>query len=142
MKNILLLIVLLVGKTSYSQEYDLPPISMPTEENKKLIDVLVDASLFKAYFINHASSKIDYLGFKKKWSAKEISDRKNKISFEKFKADIWIYNAFAEFTNEELESLIDLSLKINGGLKEPKILLTVPALENNMDVFIEEEYLN
>ena len=142
MKNILLLIILLVVKISYSQEYDLPPISMPTEENKKLIDVLVDASLFKAYFINHASSKIDYFGFKKKWSAKEISDRKNKISFDKFKADTWIYEAFAEFTKQELEGLIDLSIKMNNGLKEPKLLFTVPILELNMDIFIEEEYLN
>lgn len=142
MKNILLLIILLVVKTSYSQETELPPMAMPTEENKVLIDVLIDASMFKAYFIEHASNKIDYLGFKKKWSTSEISARKNKISFEKFKADMLIYNAFAEFTKEELEALIDLSTKMNGGLKNPKVLFTVPALENNMDVFIDEEYLN
>lgn len=50
MKNILLLIILLVVKTSYSQETELPPVAMPTEENKKLIDVLVDASMLKTLF--------------------------------------------------------------------------------------------
>lgn len=142
MKNILLLIVLLVVKTSYSQEYDIPPIAMPTEENKKLIDVLVDASMLKTYFINHASIKIDLLGIDKKWNSKEISSRKNRISFEKFKADVSIYNAFAEFTKEELEALIDLSIKINRGLKEPKLIFSVPILDLNMDRFIEREYLN
>lgn len=124
----------------YSQ--DLPPeMAMPTIENKVLIDVLIETSLFKTYFVSYASDRIDYFGWKKKWSSKQISEKKKQISFEKFLEDGTIYNAFAEFTKKDLEELIEFSRKFNEGLKEPKILLTIPMIEFNMNIYIDQEYL-
>lgn len=132
--------MMLAVKVAYSQEP--PTLAMPTEENKILIDSLVKTSMLKTYFVKHASDKIYYQGWKKEWSDKQISERKNRISFEKFREDTYIYNAFAEFTKKELETLIAFSIKMNQGLQEPKVLFTVPMLEQNIDIFIEREYLN
>lgn len=138
MKNTVLMIFIM--KMAYSQEP--PTLAMPTDENKILIDSLVKTSMLKTYFVKHASDKIYYQGWKKEWSDKQIAERENKISFEKFSEETFIYNAFAEFAKKELETLIAFSIKMNQGLQEPKILFTVPMLEQNIDVFIEEEYLN
>jgi hypothetical protein len=140
MKILILLSFLLFAGGTYSQDLP-PPEAMPTKENMILIDVLVETMKLKEYFIIHASGKIDYLGMKKKWSDKQISARKAEISFEKFSGGTMIYNAFSNFSKKELEDLIELSIKINGGLSEPKIVFTVPMLEHNMDLYIEGAYL-
>ncbi|MDF3026617.1 MAG: hypothetical protein K0S23_924 [Fluviicola sp.] len=142
MKKLALLSFIFLAAGTYAQDLPAPPtLAMPTKENTILIDKLVKTMKLKEYFIIHASAKIDYLGMKKNWSEKQISARKADISFEKFNDETRIYNAFSEFTKRELEDLINLSTKINGGLSEPKILFTVPMLEQNMDLFIENEYL-
>lgn len=124
----------------YSQ--DLPPAElMPGEEEKVLIDVLIETTLLKAHFIQLASRKIDDVGFTKKWSQKEIASRKEKISFENFMKGSTVYNAFSIFSKEELEELINLSLKINSGWTEPKILFTIPMIEYNIDAYINNQYL-
>lgn len=107
----------------YSQDSLPPPEAMPGEEEMVLIDVLLEISGFETYFIQRATDGIEEMSWQRKWSEKQVSERKKRISYEEFLKNANMYNVLSDLTKKELEELIDFSRKMNERYTEPKVFL-------------------
>jgi len=81
-----------------------PPIAEPTDENKVLIDQLIEVSRYKEYFQMVCIHKINEASKKENWSAEKKAEIIKSINFKHF--DFTIYNSFAHDSKEELQAKI------------------------------------
>lgn len=126
----------------YSQDSLPPPEAMPSEEEMVLIDVLLEISGFEIYFVQRATDGIEEMLWQKKWSEKQVLERKKRISYEEFLKNNNMYNLLSMLTKKELEELINFSRKMNERYTEPKVFFTTPLIESRINSFILYKYLN
>ncbi|NJK98958.1 MAG: hypothetical protein HC905_32235 [Bacteroidales bacterium] len=122
----LLLVSLVIITTNYkafSQTLPPPPPPelRPTEENKQLIDQLLDASQFEFFFKEYCKNKIGQEGIVRKWTKEEMQLRYSKIDYADFKDDL--YSWFARLPKEDLNDLIEIFKKITTLIKDLNTLL-------------------
>ena len=123
MKKVFYLFILLLSVKSFAQ-IGPPPPSYPTENNKVLIDKLVETADFKNYIKNYIFDRVNLASRIEKWD----ENKKTEIlkSYRNERLDDAIYNAFSNYSTEELQSLIDIFKKINP--KRKSNLLPMPFI--------------
>ncbi|WP_131368609.1 hypothetical protein [Chryseobacterium soli] len=114
-----------------------PPPSMPTNENKILIDKLIKVTDFEDYFNNYCKKKIEQTAKENNWDDKKKQEIVNSVNFERFNATI--YNAFARDSKENLEDMIVLFRKLNENHNSSMIkLIPINAMiQYSLEGFVE-----
>ena len=111
MKKLLLFVGIFLTLKSFAQAP--PPPSYPTEQNKILIDKLVETVDFKSYIYNYCIDRINLASRLEKWDDSKKFEVIKSIHLEEM--DDAIYNSFSNYKSAELQLLIDTFSKI-----EPK----------------------
>lgn len=111
MKKLLLFVGIFLTLKSFAQAP--PPPSYPTEQNKILIDKLVETVDFKSYIYNYCIDRINLASRLEKWDDSKKVEVIKSIHLEEM--DDAIYNSFSNYKSAELQLLIDTFSKI-----EPK----------------------
>ncbi|WP_426279160.1 hypothetical protein ACN9MN_08020 [Chryseobacterium sp. S-02] len=135
MKNILLLLTFFV--TSFALAQAPPPPSMPTEDNKILIDELIKVTEFENYFNNYCKNKVEQTTKENNWDDKKKQEIIKSIRFSEFTDNI--YNNFARNTKEDLEEIIILIKKLNQkrNLSSTKLIISNLMIQNNLEGYVK-----
>ena len=99
MKKLLLLLGIFLTLKSFAQAP--PPPSYPTEQNKILIDKLVQTVNFKGYILQYCVDRIDLAARLEKWDENKKNEIIKSIHLEKM--DDAIYNSFSNYKSDELQ---------------------------------------
>jgi len=136
MKNILLLLIFFV--TSFILAQAPPPPSMPTDDNKILIDELIKVTEFESYFNNYCKNKVEQAAKENNWDDKKKREIIKSIRFEGFATNT-IYNNFARNTKEDLQETITLLKKLNEkeNLSSTKFIIINLMIQNNLEGYVK-----
>lgn len=136
MKNILLLLTFFATSFTFAQAP--PPPSMPTEDNKILIDELIKVTEFENYFNSYCKDKIEQAAKEKNWDDKKKQEIIESIDFKRFATNT-IYNNFARNTKEDLEEIISLIKKLNQkrNLSSTKLIVSNLLMQNNLEGYVK-----
>ena len=128
MKKLLYFLGLLLTVKSFAQAP--PPPSYPTEQNKILIDKLVQTADFKGYIYLYCIDRINLAARLEKWDETKKNEILKSIHLEKM--DDAIYNSFSNYKSDELQLLIDTFSKI-----EPKRKGNIVPMPSILNVRME-----
>ncbi|MBC7556338.1 MAG: hypothetical protein H7195_05200 [Chryseobacterium sp.] len=103
-----------------------PPSAHPTEQNKMLIDKLVEIVDFENYINNYCIYRINLAARLEKWD----DNKKNQIikSIHLEVIDNLFYNSFSNYKSDELQLLIDTFSKID--TKRKGVVVPMPLILN------------
>jgi hypothetical protein len=141
MKKLFYLFIFLLSLNSFAQVGP-PPPSYPTEENKILIDKLVETVNLKGYIYNYCIDRIDLAARLEKWDENKKNEIIKSIHLEEM--DNAIYNSFSNYTKDELQILIDSFNKLEAKRKLdiiPMPLILQVRMEGFSKSLIKGDYL-
>ncbi|ALR30731.1 hypothetical protein ATE47_09410 [Chryseobacterium sp. IHB B 17019] len=135
MKNILLLLTFFVASFALAQAP--PPPSMPTEDNKILIDELIKVTEFENYFNSYCKNKVEQTAKENNWDDKKKQEIMKSIHFSQFTDTI--YNNFARNTKEDLKSIINVFKILNDkeNLASTKFIITNSLMQKNLEGYVK-----
>lgn len=135
MKNILLLLTFFVASFALAQAP--PPPSMPTEDNKILIDELIKVTEFENYFNSYCKNKVEQTAKENNWDDKKKQEIMKSIYFSQFTDTI--YNNFARNTKEDLKSIINVFKILNDkeNLASTKFIITNSLMQKNLEGYVK-----
>lgn len=135
MKNILFIMIFCVSSLVIAQAP--PPPSIPTADNKVLIDELIRVTEFENYFNNYCKTKVEQTAKENNWDEKKKQEISDSIDFSRFTNTI--YNVFARNTKEDLEDTINLLTKLNQkrNLTSSKLIISNFMMQNNLEGYIK-----
>ena len=141
MKNLFYLLFFFLNVKLFAQ-IGPPPPSYPTEENKVLIDKLIETVDLKKYIYNYCIDRINLASRLEKWE----EDKKNNIikSIHLEEMDDAIYNSFSNYTKTELQVLIDSFNRLESKRKSnviPMPLILNVRMEGFSKSLIKGSYL-
>ena len=140
MKKLFYISIFLFSLQSFAQAGP-PPVGYPTEENKILIDKLMETTELKRYIYNYCIDRINLASRLEKWDENKKNEIIKSIHLEKM--DDAVYNSFSNYTKEELQLLIDsfnkLSKRKSGIFPMPSILQV--RMEGFSKSLIKGDYL-
>ncbi|MCT2562514.1 hypothetical protein [Chryseobacterium herbae] len=141
MKNGFYLLIFLLSLNSFAQAGP-PPVAYPTEENKILIDKLIETADLKKYIYNYFIDRIDLVSRLEKWDKNKKNEIIKSIQLEKM--DDAIYNSFSNYKKDELQILIDSFTKLEVKRKLdiiPMPLILQVRMEGFSKSLIKGDYL-
>lgn len=124
MKKIFYILGLILALRSFAQAP--PPPSYPTEQNKLLIDKLVQTVDYKKYIYNYCIDRINLASSLEKWDDNKKNEIIKSIHLEKM--DDAIYNSFSTYKSADLQLLIDAFSKIE--VQRKGKIVPMPAILN------------
>lgn len=141
MKKISYLITLLISLYSFAQAGP-PPPSYPSDQNKILIDNLIETVNLRKYIYEYCIDRINLASRLEKWDENKKNEIIKSIHLEKM--DDAIYNSFSNYTKEELKLLNETFSKLESKRKS-KIIPMPQILQVRMEGFskslIKGDYL-
>jgi hypothetical protein len=144
MKNLITLltifIFILISHDCVAQEYEEPPkVAMPSNENKQLIDKIIEVTDYKSYFNKYCINYISKVAKKENWNNERLEKAKEMVSLSSFKFNI--YNWSSNYSNTQLKEYLELYKK-NKKSKSKNFLIENPniakALESKTKQIITE----
>jgi len=124
MKKLLLLVGIFLSLKSFAQAP--PPPSYSTEQNKILIDELVQTVDFKGYILLYCIDRINLTARLEQWDENKKNEIIKSIHLEEM--DDAIYNSFSNYKSDELQLLIDTFSKIEA--KRKGKVVPMPSILN------------
>ena len=79
-------------------------VPMPTQQNKIIIDKIVEAAHYKNYVIDFCLETINEAALKEKWNDQKTVEISETINYKNFRDAV--YNMFAFYNEIELETLL------------------------------------
>jgi len=125
MKKTFYILLLFISLKAFAQVAP-PPSAYPPQQNKVLIDKLVEIVGFKNYILNYCIDRIDLAARLEKWDENKKKEIIKSIHLEEM--DDAIYNSFSNYTKEELQILIDSFSKMEP--KRKSKLVPMPSILN------------
>lgn len=124
------------NKSKFEKEHEKElNLAEPTEVNKKIITEIIEVTDYRTFFTNYCTKKIENHAEENDWNEVQINETIEKLTFENY--SFTIYNVFASFSTDELETLLEAMKIIN---KQDKcsgaIILTNTMIQNNLDTYI------
>lgn len=111
-----------------------PPMAMPTEKNKELIDEVIKVTNYETYFKNYCLEKVNRYAAAQNWTEKKREQIIKSIDFKYFSSTV--YNQYAFHSSEELEKLIELFKELNKN-KVQKLIVTSDMVQGNLELFAQ-----
>lgn len=134
-KNILITFSLFIISLTSAQIAP-PAPAQPSTDNKVLIDELIKVANFEKYVYNYCVDKISQAGQENNWDDKKKQEIIKSIYFSQFTDTI--YNTFALYSKEELQSLIKLFKKLDNGKRSIRLIPMSDTIQHNLEGFATE----
>jgi len=141
MKHILIFSILILGFnlstpfTVFGQN-EPPAVSMPNDDNVKLINELVEVTNFKNVFKAYCVWRISTTAKENNWSTEKVSEITKSIDFKSFE---WhVHNALSNHSEQELKNAIELYKKDPEKSKMQNIIVASNLIKRNLEDFSNE----
>ncbi len=128
------LLCLLVPTICFSQTAA-KTVPMPTQQNKIIIDKIVDAAHYKNYVIDFCLATINEAALKEKWNDQKTVEITETINYKNFRDAV--YNMFAFYNEVELEALLK-TYKEDTAYQTTNVMVTNDALGYNLEIFAND----
>ncbi|URM37475.1 hypothetical protein [Flavobacterium anhuiense] len=126
------LLCLFISSKSLSQNSQ--PL-MPSQQNKIIIDKIVEATRYKNYVIDFCLSKINEASAKEGWNEQKAMEITQSINYKNFRDAI--YNSFVVFDEVELEILLKAYEK-DTVYQSQNVMTNNKVLINNLNIFADD----
>ncbi|KAF2341330.1 hypothetical protein [Flavobacterium tistrianum] len=135
LKNYSFLVVLLcLFISSKAASQNSQPL-MPSQQNKIVIDKIVEATRYKNYVIDFCLSKINEASAKEGWNEQKSMEITQSINYKNFRDAI--YNSFVVFDEVELETLLKAYEK-DSAYQTQNVMTNNKVLINNLNIFADD----
>jgi hypothetical protein len=111
-----------------------PPMAMPTENNKVLIDEVIKVTNYDTYFRDYCLKRVNQHATVNNWTTKKKEQVIKSIDFKSFSSTV--YNQYAFHSTEELKKLIELFKELNKN-KVQKLIVTSEMVQGNLELFVQ-----
>ncbi|MGN7810266.1 hypothetical protein [Flavobacterium sp. 22076] len=118
-----------VSQTNYTD------VAMPSQQNKIIIDKIVEAVHYKTYVIDFCLSKINEASAKEGWNEQKSMEIIQSVNYKNFKDAI--YNSFVVFDEVELETLLNAYEK-DPAYQTINVMTNNKVLINNLKIFASD----
>jgi len=118
-----------VSQTNYTD------VAMPSQQNKIIIDKIVEAVHYKTYVIDFCLSKINEASAKEGWNEQKSMEITQSVNYKNFKDAI--YNSFVVFDEVELETLLSAYEK-DPAYQTINVMTNNKVLINNLKIFASD----
>jgi len=108
---------------------------MPTQQNKIIIDRIVEAAHYKNYIIDFCLVKINEASAKEGWNDQKAMEITESINYKNFRDAI--YNIFARHNEVELETILKAYEK-DTAYQSQNFMTTNQILSNNLNIFADD----
>ncbi|GAA6766763.1 hypothetical protein AAFH68_27060 [Flavobacterium sp. CGRL1] len=108
---------------------------MPSQQNKIIIDKIVEAVHYKTYVIDFCLSKINEASAKEGWNEQKSMEITQSVNYKNFKDAI--YNSFVVFDEVELETLLNAYEK-DPAYQTINVMTNNKVLINNLKIFASD----
>lgn len=112
-----------------------PPPAMPTQQNKIIVDRIIEATHYKTYVVDYCLTKINEASAKEGWNDQKAMEITESINYKNFRDAI--YNIFAFYDEVELETLLKAYEK-DTAYQTTNIMTTNKVLLNNLNIFAND----
>jgi hypothetical protein len=126
------LLCLFISSKSLSQSNQ--PL-MPSQQNKIIIDKIVEATRYKNYVVDFCLSKINEATAKEGWNDQKAMEITQSINYKNFRDAI--YNSFVVFDEVELETLLKAYEK-DPTYQTQNVMTNNKVLINNLNIFAND----
>lgn len=110
-------------------------VPMPTQQNKIIIDKIVEAARYKNYVIDFCLETINEAALKEKWNDQKTVEISGSINYKNFRDAV--YNMFAFYNEIELETLLK-TYKQDTAYQTSNVMITNDALGYNLEIFAND----
>lgn len=125
---------LFIALNGFSQTNPSSP-AMPSQQNKIIIDKIVEATHYKNYVIDFCLSKINETSAKEGWNEQKAMEITQSINYKNFRDAI--YNSFVVFDEVELETLLKAYEK-DKAYQSMNVMTNNKVLINNLNIFASD----
>lgn len=108
---------------------------MPTQQNKIIIDRIVEAAHYKNYIIDFCLVKINEASAREGWNDQKAMEITESINYKNFRDAI--YNIFARHNEVELETILKAYEK-DTAYQSQNFMTTNRILSNNLNIFADD----
>lgn len=112
-----------------------PPPAMPSQQNKIIVDKIIEAAHYKTYVIDFCLAKINEASAKEGWNEQKAMEITESINYKNFRDAI--YNLFVVYDEVELETLLKAYEK-DTAYQSQNIMTTSKVLTNNLNIFAND----
>lgn len=112
-----------------------PKVAMPTQQNKIIVDKVIEAANYKTYVIDFCLATINEAAEKEKWNDQKTNEIAGSINFKNFRDAV--YNMFAFYNEVELEELVK-KYKNDTAYQTSNVMTTNDALGYNLEIFAND----
>jgi len=113
-----------------------PAVSMPNDDNIKLINELVEVTNFKNVFKAYCVWRISTTAKENNWSTEKVNEVTQSIDFHSFE---WhVHNALSNHSKQELQNAIELYKKDPEKSKMQNIIVASNLIQRNLEDFSNE----
>ena len=128
---LLCMFIPLIGISQTSSQ----PVPMPTQQNKIIIDKIVEAAHYKNYVIDFCLTTINEAALKEKWNDQKTVEITESINYKNFRDAV--YNMFAFYNEIELETLLK-TYKQDTAYQTSNVMIANDALGYNLEIFAND----
>ncbi|KOP40102.1 hypothetical protein DBB36_13210 [Flavobacterium sp. WLB] len=134
--NIILLFSVLFSCLTAIGHTNPPPMGMPKENNKMLIDKIVLATEHEKYFIDYCTKKVKNYATENNWTSEKKEQILESINFKYY--NYTIYNSYAFYSSDQLKKILDAIVILNENPKNKlTMILTNSMMQSNLELFVE-----
>lgn len=108
---------------------------MPTQQNKIIIDKIVEAAHYKNHVIDFCLTTINEAALAEKWNDQKTVEVSESINYKNFRDAV--YNMFAFYNEIELETLLK-TYKLDIAYQTSNIMTANDALAYNLEIFAND----
>lgn len=112
-----------------------PKVAMPTQQNKIIIDKIVEAAHYKNHVIDFCLTTINEAASAEKWNDQKTVEVSESINYKNFRDAV--YNMFAFYNEIELETLLK-TYKQDIVYQTTNIMTANDALAYNLEIFAND----
>ncbi|OXB23653.1 hypothetical protein B0A80_10525 [Flavobacterium tructae] len=128
---VLCLFLPLIGNAQTSTK----TVPMPSQQNKIIIDKIVEAARYKNYVTDFCLVTISEAALKEKWNDQKTIEITESIDYKNFRDAV--YNMFAFYNEIELETLLKTYQK-DTAYQTTNVMVTNDALGYNLEIFAND----
>ena len=110
-------------------------VAMPTQQNKIIIDKIVEAAHYKNHVIDFCLTTINEAALAEKWNDQKTVEVSESINYKNFRDAV--YNMFAFYNEIELETLLK-TYKQDIVYQTTNVMTTNDALAYNLEIFAND----
>lgn len=134
-QSLLVLLLCLLVPTLCISQTAAKTVPMPTQQNKIIIDKIVEAARYKNYVVDFCLETISEAALKEKWNDQKTVEITESINYKNFRDAV--YNMFAFYNEIELETLLT-TYKQDTAYQTSNVMIANHALGYNLEIFAND----